>query len=221
MQACRRLLIVLIVLLLHQLVLLGLSLGSLFLLAALRHLLLDGLLIVVSHVGSGLALASLLDLATLGLSGLALLQNMSVRFEWTDGVLTYRRRSQVGDVLARSLARLLDLLLLLVDHDLARLHGAALGEVELRPRNRTSPGDDLEEETDLYGVSWSSAVSVLLMISRTFSASVQPLAAAFSAMVDDVDVDVTDLCMRWMSSCGCVVMKVGADEEESKEVRQR
>jgi len=59
------------------------------------------------------------------------------------------------------------------------------------------------------------------MISRTFSASVQPLAAAFSAMVDDVDVDVTDVCMRWMSVCGCAVMKVGADEEESKEVRQR
>lgn len=63
------------------------------------------------------------------------------------------------------------------------------------------------------------------MISRTFSASVQPLAAAFSAMVDDVDVDVdvdvADVCMRWMSVCGCAVMKVGADEEESKEVRQR
>ena len=42
-------------------------------------------------------------------------------------------------------------------------------------------------------------------------------------MVDDVDVDVdvADVCMRWMSVCGCAVMKVGADEEESKEVRQR
>ena len=71
--------------------------------------------------------------------------------------MIYSRRSQVGGVLARSLACLLDLLLLLVDHDLARLHGAAFGEVELRPRDRTSFGDDLEEETDLYCVSWSPA----------------------------------------------------------------
>ena len=67
---------------------------------------------------------------------------MSVRFKWTDEALTYLRRSQVGDVLACSLARLLDLLLLLVDHDLARLHGAALGEVELRPR-RLAGGEDV------------------------------------------------------------------------------
>lgn len=82
MQACRRLLIVPIVLLLHRLVLLGLSLGSLLLLAALGLLLLDGLLIVVSLVGSGLALAGLLGLATLGLSGLALLSFVSVRLIW-------------------------------------------------------------------------------------------------------------------------------------------
>lgn len=103
---------------------------------------------------------------------------MSVRFKWTDEALTYLRRSQVGDVLACSLARLLDLLLLLVDHDLARLHGAALGEVELRPRDRTSPGDDLKEETDLYGVSWNSAclslgdaVTYLLGVSPTLGGS--------------------------------------------------
>lgn len=103
---------------------------------------------------------------------------MSVRFEWIDEALTYHRRSQVGDVLASSLACLLDLLLLLVDHDLARLHGTALGEVELRPRNRTSLGDDLEEETDLYGVSWSSAclslgdaISYLLGVGPTFGGS--------------------------------------------------
>jgi hypothetical protein len=123
---------------------------------------------------------------------------MSVRFKWTDEALTYLRRSQVGDVLAGSLARLLDLLLLLVDHDLTRLHGATLGEVELRPRDRTSPGDDLEEETDLYSVSSGvQRVSILVMLSLTFSASVQPLAAAFSAMVGDGDVVVDVGCMRW------------------------
>jgi hypothetical protein len=176
-QACRRLLVVLSVLLLHQLVLLGLSLGSLLLLSALGLLLLDGLLVVVALVGGsgGLALATLLGLATLGVSGLALLEIVSVRFEWTNGVLAYHRGVQVGDVLACGLARLLDLLLLLVDHDLARLCGTAFREGELRPRNRTSPGDDLEEETDLYGVSWSSAClrlgdafSYLLGVGPTF-----------------------------------------------------
>ena len=149
MQACRRLLVVLSVLLLQRLVVLGLGLGSLLLLSALGLLLLDGLIVVVALVGSGLALADLLGLAALGARGLALLQNVSVRFEWTDGFLTYHRRSEVGDVLARSLARLLDLLLLLVEHDLARLHGTALRKVELRPRNRTRLGDDLEQETEL------------------------------------------------------------------------
>ena len=81
MQACRRLLVVLSTLLFHQLVILGLSLGSLLLLAALGLLLLNRLLIVVALVGSGLALASLLDLATLGLSGLALLRRVSVKLE--------------------------------------------------------------------------------------------------------------------------------------------
>lgn len=80
-----------------------------------------------------------------------------MKFERSNEAFTYHRSSQVGDVIACGLTRLLDLLLLLVDHDLARLHGAALGEVELRPRDRASSGDDLEEETDLYGVSWSSA----------------------------------------------------------------
>lgn len=77
---CRRLLVVFGVSLLH-LVLLSLSLGSLLLLSALDLLLLDGLFIVVAVVSSGLALATLLGLATLGVSGLALLRNASVRFE--------------------------------------------------------------------------------------------------------------------------------------------
>lgn len=64
MQACRRLLVVLSILLLHRLVLLGLSLGS---------LLLNRLLVVVDLFGSALALSSLLDLATLGVRSLALL----------------------------------------------------------------------------------------------------------------------------------------------------
>ena len=149
MQACRRLLVVLSVLLLQRLVLLDLGLGSLLLLSALGFLPQDGLLVVVALVGSGLALADLLGLAALGARGLALLQNVSVSFDWIDGFLTYHRRSEVGDVLARSLARLLDLLLLLVEHDLARLHRTAFRKVELRPRNWTSLGDDLEEETDL------------------------------------------------------------------------
>jgi hypothetical protein len=62
---------------------------------------------------------------------------------------TCLRGDQVRDVLAGGFARLLDLLLLLVDHDLARLHGATIGESELWPRDRTGSGDDLEEEADL------------------------------------------------------------------------
>ena len=82
MQACRRLLVILSVLLFDFLVLLGLSLGSLLLLSALGLLLLDGLLVVVvALIGSGLALATLLGLATLGVSGLALLRNVSVKLE--------------------------------------------------------------------------------------------------------------------------------------------
>ena len=82
MQACRRLLIVLGVLLLHRLVLLGLSLGGLLLLAALGLLLRDGVVVVVvALIGSGLALATLLGLATLGVGGLALLKIVSVRSE--------------------------------------------------------------------------------------------------------------------------------------------
>ena len=73
MQACRPLLVVFSILLLHRLLLLGLSLGSLLLLAALGLLLLNRLLVVVALFGSGLALASLLDLATLGVRSLALL----------------------------------------------------------------------------------------------------------------------------------------------------
>ena len=90
--------------------------------------------------------------------------------------MAYHGRAQVGDVLACGLARLLDLLLLLVDHDLARLCGTAFREGELRPRNRTCLGDDLEEETDLYGVSWisacfSDALSYLLGVGPTFGGS--------------------------------------------------
>lgn len=79
MQACRRLLVVLSVLLLQHHVLLGLSLGGLLLSAL--GLLPRGGLVVVALVGSDLALAALLGLAPLGVGGLALLQNMSVRCE--------------------------------------------------------------------------------------------------------------------------------------------
>lgn len=78
MQACRRLIVVLSILLLHRLVLLGLSLGSLLLLSALGLLLRDGLVVIVALVGSGLALATLLGLTTLGVSGLALLKKICV-----------------------------------------------------------------------------------------------------------------------------------------------
>lgn len=82
MQACRRLLVALSVLLLHRLVLLGLSLGGLLLLAALGLLLRDGVVVVVvALIGSGFALATLLGLATLGVGGLALLKIVSVRSE--------------------------------------------------------------------------------------------------------------------------------------------
>jgi hypothetical protein len=49
----------------------------------------------------------------------------------------------------------------------------------------------------------------MLLISLTFSVSVQPLAPAFSAMVGDVEVVVDDVvsddvCMCWRSACGYV-----------------
>ena len=93
-------------------------------------------------------------------------------------MLLYLRSSQVGDVLASGLACLLDFLLLLVDHDLACLHGAAVRESELWPRNRTGFSDDLEEEADLYSVSWYSPrlsiigdFSHLLSVGPTFGGS--------------------------------------------------
>lgn len=72
-QACCRLFIVLGVLLLHQLVLRDLSLGSLLLARALGLLFLKWLLVIVILVDGGLALAIFLGCATLSLSGLALL----------------------------------------------------------------------------------------------------------------------------------------------------
>lgn len=57
------------------------------------------------------------------------------------------------DVLAGGLTRFLDLLLFLVEHDLARLDGATLWQSELRPWDRASFGDDLEEEAGLQDVS--------------------------------------------------------------------
>jgi hypothetical protein len=72
-QACRCLVVASSVLLLHQLVLLGLRLGSL-LLATLGLLLLNSLIVVVVPlVCSSLAFATLLGRATLAFSGLALL----------------------------------------------------------------------------------------------------------------------------------------------------
>lgn len=72
-QACRSLFIVLGVLLLHQLVLRNLSLGSLLLARALDLLFRDWLLVIVILVDGGLALATFLGCATLSLGGLALL----------------------------------------------------------------------------------------------------------------------------------------------------
>jgi len=72
-QACRCLVVASGILLLHQLILLGLRLGSL-LLATLGLLLLNSLIVVVvSLVCSSLALTTLLGRATLAFSGLALL----------------------------------------------------------------------------------------------------------------------------------------------------
>jgi hypothetical protein len=67
---------------------------------------------------------------------------------------TYLRRGHVGvDVFTGSLTCFLDLGLFLVEHDLACLDGTAFRQSELRPRDRASFGDDLEEETGLQGVS--------------------------------------------------------------------
>lgn len=87
MQRDQCLILVIGILLLHQLVdiLAGLSLGSLLLLGALGLLLRDSLLVLVtSLVSSGLALATLLGLAALDLSGLALLWCALVRSGYVD-----------------------------------------------------------------------------------------------------------------------------------------
>lgn len=83
-QRDQRLILVIGILLFHQLVevLTSLSLGRLLLFGALGLLLRDGLLVVVATlVSSGLALATLLGLAALGLSGFALLLYSLVRPE--------------------------------------------------------------------------------------------------------------------------------------------
>jgi len=67
---------------------------------------------------------------------------------------TYLGRGHFGvDVLTGGLTCFLDLLLFLVEHDLARLDGATLWQTELRPWDWTSFGDDLEEEAGLQDVS--------------------------------------------------------------------
>jgi hypothetical protein len=156
-QADRSLLLVLIALLLHHLinVLAGRNLGSLLLLGALGLLLRDSFLVVALVRGS-LALTTFLGLAALGLIRLALLRHVSVRFEWKCLMTAYLRRREVVDVLASSLARLLNLLLFLVEHDRASLLGATFRKGELCPWDRTALGDDLEEEANLYYVSESS-----------------------------------------------------------------
>lgn len=63
---------------------------------------------------------------------------------------TYLRRERTGArVFASSLKRLLDLLLLLVEHDHASLLGAAFRKVELSPWDWTGSCDDLEDEAEL------------------------------------------------------------------------
>lgn len=63
---------------------------------------------------------------------------------------TYLGRERASAcVLASSLKRLLDLLLLLVEHDGACLLGAAFREGELSPWDWTGFCDDLEDEAEL------------------------------------------------------------------------
>jgi len=67
---------------------------------------------------------------------------------------TYLGRGHIGvDVLTGSLTCFLDFLFLFVEHDLTSLDGAAFRQSELRPWDRASFGDDLEEEAGLGNVS--------------------------------------------------------------------
>jgi hypothetical protein len=91
---------------------------------------------------------------------------------------TYLGRGHIGvDVFTGSLTCLLDLGLLLVEHDLACLDGTAFRQSELRPRDRTSFGDDLEEEAGLENVSKKARWMFLVGEALTFSVSVQPFGA--------------------------------------------
>lgn len=103
---------------------------------------------------------------------------MSVNVCIRDNAQTYLGRGDIGvDVLTSSLTCFLDLLFFLVEHDLAGLDGAAFWQSELRPRDRTSFGDDLEEEAGLYNVSSWVRRAFLVAEALTFSVSVQPFGA--------------------------------------------
>jgi hypothetical protein len=123
----------LVVLLLHRfinfLVNPVLTLRSLLLLAALGLLLQDDLIVIIvnnSSSSSRLTLATLPGRASVGVSRLTLLQHVSVNVRTCEIAQTYLGRGHFGvDVFTGSLTCLLDFLLLLVEHDLACLDGAA------------------------------------------------------------------------------------------------
>ena len=122
---------------------------------------------------------------------------MSVRSHVDAPGPAYLRRGTFGvDVFASSLAGLLDLLLLFVDHDLASLQGATFRESELWPRDCAALGDDLKEESNLCGMrQYPTRLAVgRMMTCSTFSVSVHPLTLGFSAMFDDV----AEECARLM-----------------------
>jgi hypothetical protein len=100
----------------------------LLLLAALGLLLRDDLIVIIvsNSSSSRLALATLPGRASIGVSRLALLQHVSVNVRTREIAQTYLGRGHFGvNVFTGSLTCLLDFLLLLVEHDLACLDGAA------------------------------------------------------------------------------------------------
>lgn len=100
-------------------------------------------------------------------------------------------------------ASLADLGLLLVDHDGARLLGAALGKRELVPRDRAGLFDDLEKQAELWHqVNVGIARQRLREGVATFSASVHPF--TFDILLGwecDEQDSGGSLCLTVMSAC--------------------